>query len=266
MPTAYDSDLTTLQWELLEPLIPAAKPGGRPRTTDMRSVLNAILYLVVTGCQWRQLPHDFPCWSTVYSYFRRWRDDGTWVHINEHLRMQERVSEDRHPSPRAAICDAQSVKVGNPRCHSIGFDGGKQIKGRKRHVLVDTLGLVLMVIVTAANISDQRGAKILFWKARRQGASLSRLVRIWADAGYQGQAFMKWVMDRFQYVLEVIKRSDNLAGFQVIPKRWIVERTFGWLLWSRRLNKDYEVLTRTAEALVYVAMIRLMVRRLTEEA
>lgn len=131
MPTAYDSDLTAVKWELLEPLIPAAKPGGRPRTTDILSVLNAIFYLVVTGCQWRQLPHDFPCRSTVYSYFRVWRDDGTWDHIDEHLRMQVRVSEDRHPSQSAAHCDAQSVKVGHPRCHSVGLDGGKFIKGRK---------------------------------------------------------------------------------------------------------------------------------------
>ncbi len=166
MSTAYDSGLTAGQWELLEPQIPAAKPGGRPRSTDMLSVLNAIFYLVVTGCQWRQLPHDFPCWSTVYSYFQTWRGDDTWRQINIHLRMQVRVSEDRHPSLSAAICDAQSVKVGNPRCHSIGFDGGKIVKGRKRHVLVDTLGLILMVeVVTAANISDQRGTKILFWKA-----------------------------------------------------------------------------------------------------
>jgi transposase len=264
MTKAYDSDLTVDQWEFLEPLIPSAKTGGRPRTTEMISVLNAIFYVVITGCQWRQLPHDFPAWSTVYSYFRTWRDDGTWCNINEHLRMQVRVSEERHPSPSAAICDAQSVKVGNPRCHSIGFDGGKLIKGRKRHLLVDTLGLVLMVIVTAANISDQRGAKILVWKTRHRGTSTSRLVRIWADAGYQGQAFMEWVMDRFRYVLEVIKRSDDLPGFKVVPKRWIVERTFGWLLWSRRLNKDYEILPRTAEAFVYVAMIRLMIRRLAD--
>jgi transposase len=152
--------------------------------------------------------------------------------------------------------------VGNPRCHWIGFDGGKLIKGRKRHLLVDTLGLVLMVIVTAPNISDQRRAKILFWKTRRRGKSRSRLVRIWADGGYQGQVFMEWVMDRFRYVLEVFKRSDDLPGFKVVPKRWIVERTFGWLLWSRCLNKDYEILPRTAEAFVYVAMIRLMICRL----
>jgi transposase len=174
MTKAYDSDLTVDQWEFLEPLIPSAKTGGRPRTTEMISVLNAIFYVVITGCQWRQLPHDFPAWSTVDSYFRTWRDDATGCNINEHLRMQVRVSEERHPSPSAAICDAQSVKVGNPRCHSIGFDGGKLIKGRKRHLLVDTLGLALMVIVTAANISDQRGAKILFWKTRRRGQSTSR--------------------------------------------------------------------------------------------
>jgi len=263
MQQSYNTDLTAEQWEWLEPLIPPAKSGGRPRTTSMQAVINAIFYVVVTGCQWRQMPHDFPCWSTVYYYFRIWRDDGTWQTLNERLRMYVRVSEERHPSPSAAICDAQSVKVGNPRCQSIGFDGGKLIKGRKRHLLVDTLGLVLMVIVTAANVSDQRGAKILLWKTKRLGSSVSRLVRFWADGGYNGKDFKRWVMDRFGWIWEVILRSDNLSGFRVVPKRWVVERTFGWLLWSRRLNKDYEVLPRTAEAFVYVAMIRIMLQRLS---
>lgn len=262
MTKSYDTDLTTAQWEWLKPLIPAAKTGGRPRTTNMLSVLNAIFYVVVTGCQWRQLPHDFPAWSTVYCYFRTWRDDGTWQHINERLRMYVRLCEERHPSPSAAICDAQSVKVGNPWCLSIGFDGGKLIKGRKRHILVDTLGLVLMVIVTAANVSDQRGAKVLLWKTKRLGASASGLVRVWADGGYTGTGLMQWVINRFRVVWEVVQRSAHRAGFQVIPKRWIVERTFGWFLWNRRLSKDYEVLPTTAEAFVYVAMIRLMIKRL----
>jgi transposase len=173
-----------------------------------------------------------------------------------------RVCEERHPSLSAAICDARSVKVGNPRCHSIGFDGGKFVKRRKHHILVDTLGLLLMVIVTAANVSDQRGAKVLFWKTKRLGQSVSRLVRIWADSGYRGEDFMKRVIHRFRWILEVIERSDDCSGFVVIPKRWIVERTFGWISWNRRLDKDYEVLTTTGEAFYYVAMIRIMLRRL----
>jgi transposase len=264
MSQGYYTDLTQSQWEYLEPLIPKPKPGGRPRTTDMVAVVSAIFYVTCTGCQWRLLPHDFPAWSTVYTYFNNWRKDSTWANINEHLRMQVRVLEGRHPSPSAAICDAQSVKVGNPRCISIGFDGGKLIKGCKRHILVDTMGLLLMVIVTAANVSDQRGANVLFWKTKRLGASVSRLVRLWADRGYQGQDFMQKVMHRFRWILEVIKRSDDLAGFAVIPKRWIVERTFAWLNWNRRLSKNYEMLTTTAEAFCYVAMIRIMLRRLEQ--
>jgi transposase len=219
MTQAYYTDLTQSQWESIEPLIPAAKPGGRPRTTDMMAVISAIFYVACTGCQWRLLPHDFPAWPTVYTYFNHWRKAGTWQKINERLRMQVRVSEDRHPSPSAAICDARSVKVGNPRCQSIGFDGGKFIKGRKHHTLVDTLGLLLMVIVTAANVSDQRGAKVLFWKTKRLGRSVSRLARIWADSGYRGEDFMKRVMHRFCWIVEVIKRSDDCSGFVVVPKR-----------------------------------------------
>ena len=262
MTQSYATDLTPDQIEFIRPLIPPAKPGGRPRTTDMIAVINGIFYVTNTGCQWRMLPHDFPPPSTVYTYFNQWRNDGTFQRMNEHLRMQVRVSEERHPSPSAGICDSQSVKVGNPRCISTGIDGGKLVKGHKRHILVDTLGLLIMVIVTAANVSDQRGGKVLFWKAKRLGASVNRLVRIWADGTYQGQTFMEWVMERFRWILEVVKRSDDTRGFVVIPKRWIVERTFAWLNWNRRLSKNYEVQPTAAEAFCYVAMIRLMLRRL----
>ena len=266
MTQSYYTNLSQSQWEYLEPLIPAPKTGGRPRSTDMVAVVSAIFYVSCTGCQWRLLPHDFPAWSTVYTYFNNWRKDGTWARINEHLRMQVRLLDNRHPSPSAAICDAQSVKVGNPRCDSIGFDGGKLIKGWKRHILVDTMGLLLMVIVTAANVSDQRGAKVLFWKTKRLGASVNRLVRVWADSGYQGEDLMHKVMNKFRWILEVVKRSDDLSGFVVIPKRWIVERTFAWLNWNRRLSKNYEMLTTTGEAFCYVAMIRIMLRRLENAA
>ncbi len=265
MDQPYPSDLTREQFdEFLAPLIPPAKPGGRPRKVDMFAVINAILFVLYTGCQWRALPHDYPKWSTVYTYFNQWRKDGTWLVIHDHLRMQVRVNEGRHPSPSAGICDAQSVKTGNPRIQTTGFDGGKLIKGRKRHILVDTLGLLLVVMVTAANVSDTRGVKVLFWKAKRKGQSLCRLARVWADGGYGGEGFMKKLMDRFRILLEVVKRSDDVSGFAVVPKRWIVERTFAWFNWNRRLNKDYEILTSTAEVFCYIAMIRLMVRRLDQ--
>ena len=261
----YPSDLTRSQFdEFLAPLIPEAKPGGRPRTVDMFAVINAILFVLYSGCQWRSLPHDYPNWSTVYYYFNQWRKSGIWQDIHDHLRMQVRVNEGRHPSPSAGICDAQSVKTGNPRIQTTGFDGGKLVKGRKRHILVDTLGLLLVVIVTAANVSDTRGVKVLFWKAKRQGKSLGRLVRVWADGGYGGPGLMMKLMDQFRLLLEVVKRSDDVSGFVVVPKRWIVERTFAWFNWNRRLNKDYEVLTSTSEVFCYIAMIRIMVRRLDQ--
>lgn len=262
MSQPYPSDLTRHQFdEFLAPLIPQAKLGGRPRTVDMFAVINAILFVLYTGCQWRSLPHDYPNWSTVYTYFNQWRKNGIWEAIHDHLRMQVRVNEGRHPSPSARICDAQSVKTGNPRIETSGFDGGKLVKGRKRHILVDTLGLLLVVMVTAANVSDPRGVKVLFWKAKRKGKSLGRLIRIWSDGG---QGMMMKLMDRFRLLLEVVKRSDDISGFVVVPKRWIVERTFAWFNWNRRLNKDYEVLTSTAEVFCDIAMIRIMVHRLDQ--
>jgi putative transposase len=203
------------------------------------------------------LPHDLPPWKTVYHYFRLWRKDGTWERINSALRVEVRVAAGREPEPSAAVMDSQTVKTTEtPGVR--GYDAGKKVNGRKRHLLVDTLGLVLMVIVHAANIQDRDGAKLLL--ERVQGR-FPRLRLIWADGGYAGK-LIDWVKTVFRWVLEIVKRSDDVKGFQVLPHRWVVERTFGWLGRYRRLSKDYEGLPESSEAMIYIAMIHLMVRRL----
>lgn len=196
MSKSYPSDLTNEQWELLSSLIPPENAGCRPRCVDLRAVISAIFYILCAGCAWRMLPHDFPKWQTVYYYFRKWRMDGTWEQINHKLQQWVRVCEGREPNQSAAVVDCQSVENGTMVSQEVGFDSGKRVKGRKRQLLVDTLGLVLMVVVTSAYESDSSGAKKLFAIAQeRIRARLNRLVLIWVDAGYQGQGFMKWVMD-----------------------------------------------------------------------
>lgn len=262
MTSSYRTDLTDEQWELLSPLIPPAKPGGRPRTVDMRAVVNAIFYVLVAGCAWELLPHDFPKPKTVYHYFRQWRIDGDWERIHDKLRQWVRVSEDRMPSPSAMILDSQSVKSATMVHEAVGYDGGKRVKGRKRHLLVDTMGLMVLVVVTAASVPEREGAKLVLEKLNGIRQHFTRLVLIWVDGGYEGAEFMRWVMDRYRWIIETVKRSDSAKGFVVLPKRWIVERTFGWWNWCRRLSKDYEELPKTSEAMIQVAMIRVMLRRL----
>jgi len=259
---SYPSDLTDAEWELLCELIPESKPGGRRRSVEMRAVINAILYVLCAGCAWRMLPHDYPKWKTVYHYFRLWRIDGTWERIHHQLRLWLRVVSNREASPSQIIIDSQSVESGNMVHLEVGYDAAKQIKGRKRHFAVDTLGLLLVVVVGAASDTEYHGARCLLSKLNQLGEMVARLVSICVDAGYQGEQFMRWVMDTYRWILTVVKRPAFTQGFVLLPKRWIVERTFGWLNWCRRLSKDYELLPQTSESFIYIAMIRLMVKRL----
>lgn len=253
----YPTDLTDSQWEIIQELIPKAKSGGRPRSLEMRQVINAILYVTVGGIQWRMLPKEYPKWQSVYSYFRTWRLQGIWRRIHDTLRSRVRQQAGRHKHATAGSLDSQSVKstsVAGVR----GYDAGKRINGRKRHVLVDTLGLLLVVVVTAASLPDRDGARLLLL---RLGGIGKKLRRIWVDGGYRGP-LLTWVAQHFRCRLQVILRRDNLAGFAVLPRRWVVERTFAWLNHHRRLSKDYERLVDTSETLIYIVMIRLMLRRL----
>ncbi len=229
---------------------------------DVWEVLNAIFYVLYEGCRWRGLPGDFPNWQTVYTYFRNWRIDGTWVRIHDRLREWTRVDRDREPIPSEAIIDSQSVKSAAMVSQAVGYDAGKNVKGRKRFLTVDTLGLVLRVLITAASVGEREGGKRVLNKVKKMQPSMSRLNIIWVDAGFDGNRFMQWVMDFCRWIVKVVIRPKERREFVLLPKRWVVERTLGWLTWCRRLNKDYELLPETAETFVYIAMIRVMVRRL----
>jgi transposase len=262
MSKAYPSNLTVEQFELICPLLPPAKTGGRPREGERFAILNAIFYLLCEGCRWRALPGDFPAWQTVYTYFRNWRKDGTWIKIHDRLREWVRVDAERFPSPTEAIIDSQSVKTSAMVTQSVGYDGGKMIKGRKRFLTVDTLGLVLRVFVTAANVGEREGGKQVLQRVKQMGQAVCRLHIIWVDGGFDGAPFMQWAMDVYRWFIQVVLRPEQTQGFVLLKKRWVIERTLGWLVWCRRLNKDYELLPETSETLIYLAMIRIMVRRL----
>jgi putative transposase len=286
MKRSYPTDLTDAEWKCLEPHIAAPSKRGRPKTHTTREILNAIFYVLKSGCTWRLLPRDFPPWETIYWWFRRWRIDGTFERLNTALRERLRTKLGRNAHPSAGIVDSQSARTTGVGGEQRGYDGSKQVRGRKRHLLVDTEGLVLKAKVHSAKVPDQDGLRLLLESARTE---LSRIKHLWLDAGYKGRG-KRWAEEVLNLSIEIVRKPQKPVpeevakiwaeewakegrkidwqrlmpsrGFRVLPRRWVVERTFSWLSQNRRMSKDYERLCATAEAFVYVAMIRLMVRRL----